>query len=39
MDKNTTVKRIANKMKLKTGFENEYKKRHNEIWPEFKKNI
>lgn len=25
---------IAFKMKLKPGFEKEYKKRHNEIWPE-----
>lgn len=26
--------REAFKMKLKPGFEAEYKKRHNEIWPE-----
>lgn len=26
--------RNAFKMKLKKGFENEYKKRHDEIWPE-----
>ena len=26
--------RVAFKMKLKTGFEKEYKKRHDEIWPE-----
>ncbi len=26
--------RIAFKMKLKPGFENEYKKRHDAIWPE-----
>lgn len=28
------IKRIAFKMKLKPGFETEYKKRHDEIWPE-----
>ena len=28
------MKRISFKMKLKPGFEAEYKKRHNEIWPE-----
>jgi L-rhamnose mutarotase len=28
------MKRIAFKMKLKAGFEEEYKKRHNQIWPE-----
>lgn len=28
------MKRIAFKMFLKPGFEAEYKKRHNEIWPE-----
>ena len=28
--------RIAFKMKLRKGFEAEYKKRHNEIWPELK---
>lgn len=28
------MKRIAFKMKLKPGFETEYKKRHDEIWPE-----
>ena len=28
------MKRIAFTMKLKSGFEEEYKKRHNEIWPE-----
>lgn len=32
MTKNTI--RNAFKMKLKPGFEAEYKKRHNEIWPE-----
>ena len=26
--------RVAFKMKLKAGFEKEYKKRHDEIWPE-----
>ena len=29
-----TTKRFAFKMKLKPGFEAEYKKRHDEIWPE-----
>ena len=28
--------RIASKMKLRKGFEAEYKKRHDEIWPELK---
>lgn len=28
------MKRNAFKMKLKPGFETEYKKRHDEIWPE-----
>lgn len=28
------MKRNAFKMKLKPGFEKEYKKRHDEIWPE-----
>jgi L-rhamnose mutarotase len=28
------MKRNAFKMKLKPGFEEEYKKRHDEIWPE-----
>jgi L-rhamnose mutarotase len=28
------MKRLAFKMKLKPGFEKEYKKRHDEIWPE-----
>jgi len=28
--------RKASKMKLKPGFEAEYKKRHDEIWPELK---
>ncbi|MCL4131186.1 UNVERIFIED_CONTAM: hypothetical protein GTU68_043433 [Idotea baltica] len=30
------MKRAAFKMKLKPGFEAEYKKRHDEIWPELK---
>jgi L-rhamnose mutarotase len=28
------MKRLAFKMKLKAGFEDEYKKRHDQIWPE-----
>lgn len=28
------MKRVAFKMKLKAGFEEEYKKRHDQIWPE-----
>jgi L-rhamnose mutarotase len=28
------MKTVAFKMKLKPGFEQEYKKRHDEIWPE-----
>lgn len=28
------MKRVAFKMKLKAGFEAEYERRHNEIWPE-----
>lgn len=28
------MERIAFKMKLKPGFEKEYKKRHDELWPE-----
>jgi L-rhamnose mutarotase len=31
------MKRAAFKMKLKPGFTDEYKKRHDEIWPELKK--
>lgn len=31
------MKRNAFKMKLKPGFEKEYKKRHDEIWPELSK--
>ena len=30
------MKRNAFKMQLKPGFEEEYKKRHDEIWPELK---
>ncbi len=30
------MKRYAFKMKLKPGFADEYKKRHDEIWPELK---
>ena len=30
------MKRIASKMKLLKGYEAEYKKRHDEIWPELK---
>ena len=30
------MNKIAFKMKLKPGFEKEYKKRHDEIWPELK---
>ena len=36
-NKNTIMKRLAFKMKLKPGFATEYEKRHNEIWPELKK--
>jgi len=31
------MKRYAFKMKLKPGLKDEYKKRHQEIWPELKK--
>ncbi|MFO7656014.1 MAG: L-rhamnose mutarotase [Bacteroidales bacterium] len=31
------MKQLAFKMKLKPGFAAEYKKRHDEIWPELKK--
>lgn len=31
------MKRNTFKMKLKPGFEEEYKKRHDEIWPELEK--
>ncbi len=30
------MKRVGFKMKLKKGFEEEYKKRHDNIWPELK---
>ena len=30
------MKHIAFKMKLFKGYEDEYKKRHDEIWPELK---
>jgi L-rhamnose mutarotase len=30
------MKRVAGKMKLLPGFQEEYKKRHDEIWPELK---
>ena len=30
------MQKIAFKMKLKPGFKEEYKKRHDEIWPELK---
>jgi L-rhamnose mutarotase len=33
------MKRHAFKMKLKPGFEKEYQKRHDEIWPELAKAI
>ncbi len=33
------MKRVAFKMKLKVGYEEEYKKRHDEIWPELKKKL
>ena len=33
------IERVAFKMKLKPGFEAEYKKRHDEIWPELVKLI
>ena len=33
------MKRHAFKMKLKPGFEKEYQKRHDEIWPELSKAI
>jgi len=33
------MKKIAFKMKLKPGFKDEYKKRHDAIWPELKKMI
>ena len=36
---NVPMKRRAFKMKLKPGFEKEYKKRHDEIWPDLAKAI
>ena len=33
------MKRSAFKMKLKPGFEDEYKKRHDEIWPELSRKL
>ena len=33
------MKRKAFKMKLKPGFAEEYKKRHEEIWPEMKEHL
>lgn len=33
------MKRIAFKMKLKAGFEDEYQKRHDEIWPELAREL
>jgi L-rhamnose mutarotase len=33
------MKRCAFKMKLKPGFEAEYKKRHDEIWPELSQKL
>ena len=33
------MNRFAFKMKLKPGFEAEYKKRHDEIWPELLKEL
>jgi len=33
------MKRNAFKMKLKSGFQEEYKKRHDEIWPELSAEI
>ena len=31
------MKRVSFKMKLKPGFEDEYKKRHDQLWPEMRK--
>ena len=33
------MKRVAFKMKLKVGYKEEYKKRHDEIWPELKEEL
>jgi len=35
----STRQRIAVKMKLKPGFEAEYKRRHDAIWPELKEEL
>jgi L-rhamnose mutarotase len=34
LNQEKTMNRASFKMKLKPGFETEYKKRHDEIWPE-----
>lgn len=33
------MKRLAFKMKLKAGFEKEYEKRHEEVWPEVEREL
>ena len=33
------MRRVAFKMKLKPGFEAEYKKRHDEIWPDLSRKL
>ena len=33
------MKRLAFKMKLKAGFEGEYEKRHEEVWPEVEQEL
>lgn len=33
------MRRVAFRMKLKAGFEAEYKKRHDEIWPELSRKL
>ena len=33
------MQRVAFKMKLKPGFEDEYKRRHDEIWPELSQKL
>ncbi len=33
------MKRVAFKMKLKVGYEEEYNKRHDKIWPELKEKL
>ena len=35
-DKKTPMQRLAFRMRLKAGQKEEYKKRHDEIWPELK---